>query len=44
VSALPLLQAPRLLTSARNRPRSCKSQQEIEEEQMRTQFKAKPVE
>lgn len=38
------LQAPRLLTSTRNRPRSCKSQQEIEEEELQQQFKARPVE
>lgn len=38
------VQAPRLLTSTRNRPRSCKSQQEIEEEQIKEQFKARPVE
>lgn len=44
--ALPLSasQAPQLLTSARIRPRSCKSQKELEEEQMQQQFKARPVE
>jgi hypothetical protein len=38
------VQAPRLLTGTRNRPRSCKSQQEIDEEQTKAQFKARPVE
>jgi hypothetical protein len=31
------------MTSTRNRPRSCKSQREIEQEEMQHQFKAKPV-